>query len=335
MVEPSITYGKMLKHVSEGMKDRATCYLVRTNSEAHERIRKRNFEIVVVDVEVDHFLSLVQHARKVLPRAIILVTARPSIQNERLCEEAQESISLVFMKPLDNSYQENISLLSECLEGLLQEVLHQKKTMLCPYIPVVQAVSETNNPSKLVVLASSTGGPKALEVVLSQLKEDYPLPIVVVQHTLPNFTDTLAQGLAGKTELAVKIAETNEELKAGVIYIAPSGRHILLDESMRIQFDDGPLVNGVKPAADVLFESIASGFKGNSVLVVILTGMGRDGASGVKHIKDKLICTCVAQNEATCTIYGMPRAVIECGLADRVVGLESIHKEIELYAYQS
>ena len=337
IVESSITYKKMLQQVAERLKHLVRVNLVTNQEEAMEQVKNRNYELVLLDVETPHFDALLQHVRSILPRAYILILSRPSNANLILSNRALEiGATEVFTKPINQSYQENIEILESHLSYVIDEVkrkVHEAKYKDAT-IDVVELQQKLLHKTKelcyerLVVIASSTGGPSALEQIVSKLPADYPYPILIVQHTLPRFTDTLAQSLNNKTALCVKVAEERDQIQKGQIYIAPSGKHMLLDSNLRIRLEDSALVNGVRPAADCLFHSVAEQFQGEQVLAVILTGMGRDGEQGVKELKEKLNCTCIAQSEASCVIYGMPRAVIEEGLADRVVDLQKIAFEI-------
>ena len=180
----------------------------------------------------------------------------------------------------------------------------------------------------IVLFAASTGGPIALESIIPKLIRDFPVPVLVVQHMLRQFTEALANNLNQKSMLKVKVAENRETVEAGTVYIAPGGKHMKLNSKNRIYFDESPPINGVRPAADILFESIAESFTGQGVLVVILTGMGRDGEKGLARLKEKQDCICIAQSEETCVVYGMPRAAVESGYADMVLDLDKIPHEI-------
>jgi two-component system chemotaxis response regulator CheB len=149
----------------------------------------------------------------------------------------------------------------------------------------------------------------------------------------PSFIESLAQHLDNKSQLKVKVAEDHESVRAGTAYIAPGGVHTKLGSNYKIRLDDSPPLNGIRPAADVLFGSIAESFAELGVLVVILTGMGNDGEAGLTRLKEKLSCYCLAQSEKTCVVYGMPRAVAEAGLADAIVDLDKIPAEIESLDY--
>jgi two-component system chemotaxis response regulator CheB len=187
---------------------------------------------------------------------------------------------------------------------------------------------------EIILIASSTGGPKALEIIFSKLSENFPVPILIVQHITSQFTETLTRRLNFSSALNVKIAEDGESISAGNVYIAPGTVHMTVSKK-RIYFDGSPPINGIRPAADILFSSVAENFSGESVLAVILTGMGSDGAAGIKKLKSKKKCFCITQSEKTCVVYGMPRVISEIGLSDRAVDIENISSELEGFDYVS
>ncbi|MZP29957.1 chemotaxis-specific protein-glutamate methyltransferase CheB [Heliobacterium undosum] len=179
----------------------------------------------------------------------------------------------------------------------------------------------------LVVIASSTGGPVALEKVLFPLPAAFSKPILVVQHMPADFTRILAHTLGRKCALPVAEAGEGEVIAPGRILIAPGGTHMTVASQGKekvVKLEKGPLVNGVRPAADVLFASLAKEWAGQRILAIILTGMGSDGMRGVTELKKRCDCYCLAQSEKTCVVYGMPRSVVEAGLADEVVDIADI-----------
>jgi two-component system chemotaxis response regulator CheB len=149
----------------------------------------------------------------------------------------------------------------------------------------------------------------------------------------PHFIETLAGRLNSKSGLKVKVAEDGEKIKGETVYLAPGGVHMRLNSDNELYLDDSPPINGVRPAADALFESIAEDFTGSRVLAVVLTGMGQDSLRGLMKLKDKKRCYCIAQSEKTCVVYGMPRAVIEEGLANKILDLDEMAQEINRFSY--
>ena len=178
-------------------------------------------------------------------------------------------------------------------------------------------------PNKVVAIGVSTGGPQALEYLLSQLPGDFPGTITVVQHMPDGFTDMFARRLDEVCPLRVKEAQSGDLLERGRVLICPGSRHMKVKRlplGEIVVLSDEPRVNGHRPSADVLLRSVAEEFKANAV-GVLMTGMGDDGAEGLGAIKKEGGMT-IAQSEESCVVYGMPKAAIERGYALRVVGLD-------------
>lgn len=188
-------------------------------------------------------------------------------------------------------------------------------------------------PDRLVVIGSSTGGPGALREVVTKLPEDLPAGVLVVQHMPPNFTRSLAERLDELSAIPVKEAGRGDRLRRGQVLVAPGGMHLTISRNGEIGLNDGPAVNGVRPAIDVTMMSAVAAF-GSRVLSVILTGMGHDGRDGARALKGAG-GRVLAQDEATSIVYGMPRSVVEAGLADRVLAIDEIAEAITAELRQS
>jgi two-component system chemotaxis response regulator CheB len=184
--------------------------------------------------------------------------------------------------------------------------------------------------SGLVVIATSTGGPRALEAVIGRLPGDLRAGVIVVQHMLSGFTATLATRLDQLGPLVVREAADGSRLGDGVVLIAPGDRHLLIDGAGRVALDDSARVNGLRPAADVTLLAAAPAW-GRNLLAVVLTGMGRDGTAGAEAT-GRAGGFVIAQDEATATVYGMPRSVAEAGVANRILALDSVAAGITEWA---
>lgn len=175
---------------------------------------------------------------------------------------------------------------------------------------------------QLVVIGSSTGGPKALVELISSLPEDFGAPIVIVQHMPPGFTASLAARLDKNSSLDVAEAKEGIIPKLGEVWVAPGGFHLRFDRSGRMKFDLSEPHLGVRPAVDLTMESAVDVW-GSGVIGVVLTGMGMDGARGARRIQQAGGIV-LAQDEASSVVFGMPRAVIEMGHADHVAPLSEM-----------
>ncbi len=174
----------------------------------------------------------------------------------------------------------------------------------------------------IVALAASAGGLAALSTVLSNLPEDFPAPIVVVQHLDPNHKSWMAEILSRRLALVVRQAQGGELIQPGRVYIAPPARHLLVNSQGVLSLSDAALVRYVRPSADLLFSSLAASF-GPHVIAVVLSGTGRDGSDGVRDIKQEG-GTVIAQDEASSEFFGMPGAAVETGVVDWILPLSAI-----------
>jgi two-component system, chemotaxis family, protein-glutamate methylesterase/glutaminase len=183
---------------------------------------------------------------------------------------------------------------------------------------------------EMILIGVSTGGPNALAQVLPRIPKGIGVPILVVQHMPPIFTQSLAESLSSKCALRVREASPNETLEADTVYIAPGGKQMRLAAPAAgrrtIEITDDPPENNCKPAVDYLFRSAASHFPGRS-MAVILTGMGSDGTLGLRLLR-RHGCYVIAQDEATCVVFGMPKAAIDAGVVDAVLPIDSIADRI-------
>jgi two-component system chemotaxis response regulator CheB len=185
--------------------------------------------------------------------------------------------------------------------------------------------------SEIVTIGISTGGPNALSQMLPLLPGDLGVPVVIVQHMPPIFTKSLAASLNAKCALTVKEAQEAEAIQPNTVYIAPGGKQMKLVASADgknriIRITNDPPENSCRPSVDYLFRSVADYYVGRTT-AVIMTGMGSDGTKALQILKQKGAFI-IAQNEATCVVYGMPKASIEQGLADVIVPLNKIADEI-------
>ncbi|MGQ9656398.1 MAG: protein-glutamate methylesterase/protein-glutamine glutaminase [Fimbriimonadales bacterium] len=178
----------------------------------------------------------------------------------------------------------------------------------------------------LVVIGSSTGGPRALNTVMSSLPIGLHAKVLLIQHMPEGFTRSLAERLDRNSAFSVREAQGGEVLQAGVAYLAPGGKHLKLERGGKIVLSDDPPVHGVRPSVDVALLSIAQSYQG-PLVVAILTGMGSDGAAGLRALAAKGAYT-IAEDESTCVVFGMPRAAIQTGAVKRSAPLHQIAEAI-------
>ena len=233
--------------------------------------------------------------------------------------------------------------------GLTKHVEIQRRTGLKlgqkPMIRHVPSTTSTSTPAatstakpstlggigskKIVAIGTSTGGPQALQTVITRLPGDLPCGVVIVQHMPAGFTRSLAERLDSISAISVKEAENDELIKPGQVYIAPGNYHLrvapVVGGNRKIVLSQEPPVGNHRPAVNVMFDSVAQ--FGSDLVSVIMTGMGCDGCEGMKKIKASG-GYCIAQNEESCVVYGMPKAVVDAGLSDEIRPLTQIAEAI-------
>ncbi len=183
---------------------------------------------------------------------------------------------------------------------------------------------------KIVAIATSTGGPKALQELIPLLPANLNAPVLIVQHMPEGFTKALADRLDTLCQIAVKEAQEGDVLENGHGFLARGGRHmniVKIGARHLIHYTDEPPREGVRPCANFMYESLADcGY--DEVVCAVLTGMGADGTAGILNLMRKKRVTVLAQNEETCVVYGMPRSIVLAGLTRRTMSLEQIAQEI-------
>ncbi len=186
---------------------------------------------------------------------------------------------------------------------------------------------------KLIALACSTGGPKALQYVIPFLPANLDAPIVLVQHMPEGFTASLSVRLNELSRINVKEAAEGDKLQSGTVYIAKGGSQMrvkALSSGYELSISAEPARNGLRPCADIMYESLMkSSF--DEIICVVMTGMGADGTYGISQLKTTNKIHVIAQDEATCTVYGMPKAIAATGIVDQVVPLKKIAEAITEY----
>ncbi|EKE80818.1 protein-glutamate methylesterase/protein-glutamine glutaminase [Idiomarina xiamenensis] len=209
-------------------------------------------------------------------------------------------------------------------------VSHRSSASSSVSTPLPKSLTAANSRYQLFAIGTSTGGPVALQTILTQLPANFPYPIVMVQHMPAAFTRAFAQRLNGLCQIEVKEAEDGDSLKPGCAYLAPGGKQMLVDgrsgaARLRIHEDKDPRIT-YRPSVDITFASAAKVY-GGKVLGIILTGMGADGREGSRLLK-QAGAEIWAQDEASCVVYGMPMAVTQAGIASKSLALNDVAGQV-------
>jgi len=354
IVDDSITYRQILMRVIDNITDAECIGTAASGQIALRKINSLQPDLVLLDVVMPDMdgVETLQKIKQTHPHIEAIMISSFDMNNAKETLRSLEVGALDFVtKPKAASPEAGIAELAKYLQPLihlvetkkyaklgrstLQPPLTQPTQAAAPIIPKPHFAPPTQkilgrNKIDLILIGISTGGPKALDYLIPRLNAALSCPMIIVQHMPPMFTQSLAEKLDSLTRFKVSEVQGGEKLSAGHIYIAQGGKHLIirerLNEGFYLAVNETPPVNNCRPAVDVLFRSVATTFKGK-VLAIIMTGMGRDGTAGVKMLK-RNDCYCIAQDEASSVVWGMPASVVEAGLADDVLPLEHISQKI-------
>jgi two-component system chemotaxis response regulator CheB len=302
-----------------------------------KKIEELRPDVVTLDLEMPQMdgLEMLRHITRRAPVPVIIVSSH-STEGARETFRALQSGAFDFVaKPQENVATTIDTIANELIAKIKAAGIARKprpevapidaERLRAVRKPVRPPASARTNPSKIVAIGISTGGPNALLYLLSQLPADFPGSILIVQHMPEGFTQMFAHRLADSCAIEVKEAQSGDLLLAGRALICPGNRHMRVRKMPLgdvVVLADDPRVNGHRPSADVLFRSVAAEY-GAKTVALIMTGMGEDGAEGIKYVKDAGGLA-VAQDEASSVVFGMPKVAIERGHVNRVVALDAI-----------
>lgn len=302
----------------------------RDGVEALELIPRLKPDVVTLDVEMPRLdgLSTLREIMTRFPLPVVMLsslTAEGTVETvQALTMGAVDFIAKPEHKANMTSILEEVG--AKIMKASKAKVWAMKRFPLVEQAPVVvQAHKRLRNMTsqdKVLVIGSSTGGPRALNSVVPLLPPDLPASVLIIQHMPVGFTRSLSERLNQSSPLLVKEAEPGDTLEVGRALLAPGGFHMVLDQDNRIALNQNPQVHGVRPAVDVTLISAAQKF-GDRVVSVILTGMGNDGTNGaiLVHSSGGWV---IAEAEESCVVWGMPRSVFEAGAANEVVPLQNV-----------
>jgi two-component system chemotaxis response regulator CheB len=305
--------------------------------DAIRKVHALNPDLVTLDVQMPGLdgLQVLGYIMSEAPRAIVMLTAAGDRRGDDLTLRALELGAVDFVRKPAPDEGLHADDLRDRVLGALRGALGVNMAAAVPVLarPVrvrTRAAAPTRTASRVVALAASTGGPRALAELIPSLPPDLGAAVVIAQHMPAGFTGSLAERLDRRSALPVREARDGEPLMENRVYIAPGGRHLRVslgaDGVPRLQVRDEAPVHGVRPSADILFQSVARIFATEAVGVV-LTGMGRDGADGLRLLRE-MGAYAIVQDEASSTVYGMPKTALGVAGADEVAALTRVARAI-------
>lgn len=339
IVDDTALYRQVIRHVLSEIPSVTVVGVAKNGVEALAKIEKLQPDLLTLDIQMpgmDGIEVLRRIRQKRMRPVVIMVSSHTSAGAQVTTDALLEGAFDFILKPAGHDSRDTHKRLLDAFNekiAAFRDLVQRKKSRSgfigqTPTGSIDQALAKppaVKSSCRAVLLGTSTGGPSALKIVLPKLPTTVSVPVLVVQHMPAEFTQSLAKRLDEICPLKVIEATDGVALQAGIVVIAPGGQQLKLERTKQhfiARTTDDPPENGFRPSVDTLFRSAAQALDGN-VLGVIMTGMGRDGAKGCREIKRQGGFV-FAQHESDCVVYGMPKAAIEEGLADRILPLGKI-----------
>lgn len=340
-VDDSVVVRRVITEVLDAEPDFEVVGVAANGKIALAKIPQVAPDVVILDLDMPVMdgLATLEHIRKSYPRIPVLMF---SALTER---GAEATLDALFRGATDYVTKPAKVGSADQAAAVVRDQLIPKIRIFCGHVvggadegsaagrraahAASAAVGAAGSRVDVVAVGASTGGPNALQVALSELPRDFPVPVLVVQHMPPIFTKFLARQLAAKLRIDVQEASSGAEAVPGRVLIAPGGNHMVVTRdgnAVRVATNQDPPENSCRPAVDVLFRSVADIY-GRRSLAVILTGMGKDGLNGCEAIR-RCGGQVIAQDQGSSVVWGMPGFVVNSGLADAVLSLERVGGEI-------
>ena len=313
----------------------------RDGVEAYEKLKTTQYDGVVLDVNMPRMggLELLEKLQQDKIKANVIMVSTLTTKDAEITMLAMERGAIDFVTKPPNIIEAKgidfrnrlISVLEAVYQTRSQVRRMQNFSATVSQKPVTPTKLQKGFGNKLVALACSTGGPKALQSVIPYLPKDMNAPMVLVQHMPQGFTKSMADRLNEISPIRVKEAEHGDVLEKGCVYVAPGGKHMRItrnrDGRHVVTLSDEPAIGGLKPCADIMYESLRDcGY--DEVTCVVLTGMGEDGTKGILSLREKKDLYVISQSAETCVVYGMPKSIAETGVVDSVVPLAEVAQTI-------
>lgn len=333
VVDDSAIYRSLVQGCLREIPDVECVGTASDGREAIERARELRPDVVLLDVEmpVMNGVEAIPPMLELEPPPGIIMVSGLTTNGAEVTVKGLEAGAFDFVtKPQVKAGEDGFAALRQPLE----RVIAAYRESLRPHAAPAPAAAPTRRGKvpviDVVAMGVSTGGPSALSEVIPNLPGDLCVPVIVVQHMPARFTSSLADSLDSKSKLRVMEASEGHVPAGGEVLVAPGGRHTLVavrDSEPFIRFSDADPVNSFRPSVDVLFDSVAEAYSGRA-LCIVMTGMGSDGYRGACRLREAG-GYCIAQDQASCAVYGMPRAVVEGGAADEVIALDGLAARIQ------
>jgi two-component system chemotaxis response regulator CheB len=333
VVDDSAIYRSLVQGCVRAMPELRCVGTAQDGKDAIAKTGQLRPDLILLDVEMPVMggVAAIPRLRKLVPDAGIIMVSSLTTEGANVTMEALQAGAFDFVtKPQVRAGEDGFAALREPLSEVIAAFREGRLQRARPAKLPPKLASRSKAPViDVVAIGVSTGGPSALAELLPKLPSDLRVPVLIVQHMPARFTASLASSLDRRSKLRVFEAEEGRPLRAGEVLVAPGGKHLTVavnDSEPFVRLTTSQPVSSFRPSVDVLFASIAESLPGRS-LCLVMTGMGADGLAGVKAVRARG-GWCIAQNQASCAVYGMPRSVIEAGQADEVLALDELPARI-------
>jgi two-component system, chemotaxis family, protein-glutamate methylesterase/glutaminase len=332
IVDDSKVIQEFLAHLLSSDPDIQVVGIANSGYDAIELVRIRKPDVITMDIHMPGMdgYETTRAIMESVPTPIVIVSGSIKIKEVAHTFRSLEAGALaVVLRPpgfehpqFTTSRKELIQMVKLMSEVKVIRLFPRTRKEQIKTIQLVQSFENDMKRIRVIAIGASTGGPLALQMILSRLPVDLPVPVLIVQHIAKGFVKGFLEWLSASSGIKLKIAEDGEHLLPGTGYIAPDNYHLGIGKGNRISFSDQPPENGLKPSVSFLFRSVAHSF-GPNAAGVLLTGMGKDGAAELKAMKDRGALTLV-QNEESSVVFGMPGEALRIGAADQALSPEAI-----------
>ena len=325
IVNDALLAAEALRRVIVHAGAHQVAWIAQDGEEAVARCKNDRPDLIMMDLFMPR-MDGVEATRQIMasqPCAIIVATANVQDHTGKVFEAmgagALDAVSVPVMT--DSGSMDGAREVLAKIETINRLVGTSKKKKASP-TTILPTLRQSSTKVSLVAIGSSAGGPSALTTLLAALPADFPAAIVIVQHVDKQFTEGLTAWFATHTKLQVRVAQEGDALQPGVVYLAGRDRHLILSSPTQLGYVAQPTDSSYCPSVDVFFKSLARKWAGRAV-GILLTGMGRDGAEGLKALRDAGHYT-IAQDKRTSAVYGMPKAAAELDAAREILALDKI-----------
>lgn len=325
IVDDSAFMRKVISDLFTDQPDFAVIGTARNGLDAIEKTRKLKPDLITMDVEMPVMdgLAALQTIMTEFPAPVIMVSSLTH-QGTTTTLRALELGAVDFVTKNGGPISDIKNIKNQILEKSRSAVQANIKSLAFKQISDTKPVTikPSVNLDKIIAIGTSTGGPRALQEIITRLPYNLPAGVVIVQHMPAGFTRSLAERLNSISSLTVKEAQHNDIVKPGLVLIAPGDYHMIVQKENKdcvVKLNQNPQINGHRPSVNPLMDSVAHVY-GPKAVGVLLTGMGQDGAKGIQSIKKQGGYT-IAEDNSTAVVFGMPKAAIELGVVDSIVPL--------------